>query len=84
MYQRIYSNFTTESNQTLPSYIRNSELNAHNNFPNIQSNHVQPPNIFVISESIDYVEDRNLPNQININLAINIQPSISTLPDVSM
>ena len=82
MYQRIYSNSTTESNQTLPTYFRTSELNAHNNFP--QSNHVQAPNIFVIPESIDNVEGRNLPNQININLASNIQPSVSTLPDVSM
>ena len=86
MWRRIYSNPTTESHETLPSNLRtsDSELNACNNSPNPQSNQVQQPNIFVISESVDHVGGRNLPNQINMNVTSYLQPSRNTLPDVSM
>ena len=86
MYRRIYSNPTTESHQTLPTNFRkiDTESNACNNFPNAQQNHVQPPNHFVIPKSIDHLGDKNLPNQINVNLTSNLQPSRNTLPDVSM
>ena len=78
MYRHIYSNPTTESHQTLPMNFRTSD------FPNTQSNNIQPLNPFVISKSIDQARGRNLPIQINVNLTSNIQPSRNALPDVSM
>ena len=87
MWRGIYSNPTNESHQTLPTNFRTSnwESNACKNSPNPQSNQaVQPPNIFVIPQSVDHVGGRNFPNQINMNLTSNLQPSKNTLPDVSM
>ena len=86
MWRGIYSNPTNESHQTLPTNFRTSnwESNACNNSPNPQLNQVQPPNIFVIPQSVDHVGGRNFPNQINMNLTSNLQPSKNTLPDVSM
>ena len=85
MYRRIYSNPTTESHQTLPTFRKSDrESNARNNSPNTQSNQVQPPIPFVIPKSIDHLGGRNLPNQSNVNLTSNLQPSRNTLPDVSI
>ena len=86
MYRRIYSYSATECHQTLPTNFRKSdrESNACNNSPNAQSNHAQPPNPFVIPKSIDHLGSKYLPNQINVNLTSNLQPSTNTLPDVSV
>ena len=86
MYRRIYSYSATECHQTLPTNFRKSdrESNSCNDSTNAQSNHAQPPNPFVIPKSIDHLGSKYLPNQINVNLTSNLQPSKNTLPDVSV